>query len=244
MSQTYLRPQWPAPPHVHALTTLRHLGESQSPFDTNNLSYAVGDDPVAVDANRAKLKTDLQLQHEPFWLNQTHSNECVLFQKNTLISADAAISRNADQPLVIMTADCLPILITNKEGSEVAAIHAGWRGLLAGIIENTLTKLYSPTDQLLAWIGPGICHNCFEVGGEVCEQFQKRYTFSPECFLPYESKWKGNLPCLAEKILKHLGVLAVYQANLCTFEQKRLFYSYRRSGQTGRMATLIWFSPS
>ncbi len=234
---------WPAPANVSALTTMRTPGFSKPPFDANNLGFHVGDDKQVVASNRQALKAHLELPNEPEWLEQVHSNLCVLVEEEENRTADAAITRSPHHTLAIMTADCLPILLCNQEGTEIAAIHAGWRGLVNGIVENTITKMLSEPTQLLAWIGPGICQSCYEVGDEVLQAYQDRYPFATNSFLPNEKKkWQVNLPHLAEQILYNMGVFAVYQSKKCTFEQKNEFYSYRREQQTGRMATLIWFN--
>ncbi|MBA2652597.1 MAG: peptidoglycan editing factor PgeF [Tatlockia sp.] len=240
MSNVYAN--WPAPLNVCALTTTRNPGFSKSPYDANNLGLHVGDNVDHVNSNRKALKEGLSRPQDPEWLEQTHSTVCVVVEDEANRLADAAITRSAKRTLVIMTADCLPIMLTNKQGTEIAAIHSGWRGLANGIIENTLAKMHSSPDQLLAWIGPAICYSCFEVGGEVLESYQARYIFASKAFRPHGEKWLANLPQLAELVLKSLAVPTVVQSEICTFEQKNDYYSYRRTAQTGRMATLIWFN--
>lgn len=233
--------QWPAPSHIGALTTTRENGVSRSAFAYNNLGLHVGDDAQNVFANRRVLKETLHLPAEPVWLEQTHSNRCIVAEKDTTRQADAVITRDAKYPLLIMTADCLPILLCDRDGTEIAAIHAGWRGLANGIIENTLAQMDCTPATMFAWIGPGICQNCFEVGDEVLHAFVKRYPFSEQSFQKNGLRMQANLPKIAEQILKAQGVSLVYHSNLCTVEQENQFYSYRRDGETGRMASLIWF---
>ncbi|WP_044012596.1 peptidoglycan editing factor PgeF [Legionella massiliensis] len=240
MSNLYAN--WPAPANVFALTTLRTQGSSKAPYDANNLGLHVGDNPHDVNANREALRLTLERPQDAEWLEQIHSDLCVVVEEDPNRVADAAITRSAKHTLAIMTADCLPIMLCNKQGTEVAAIHSGWRGLANGIVENTLSKMHSSPDQLLAWIGPAICQSCYEVGGDVLDAYQARYSFAPKAFKPQGEKWLANLPHLAEQVLNSLGVLAVFQSKICTFEQKKDFYSYRRTPQTGRMATLIWFN--
>ena len=230
---TNLHANWPAPKNIHALTTTK---------TNHNLALHVGDSEQHVIQNRAALRTQLNLPAEPIWLNQTHTNTCVRVENEILRDADAAVTNSQTHPLVIMTADCLPIVLCNQEGTEIAAIHAGWRGLLNGIIENTLAKMQSPPNTIMAWTGPAICKNCFEVGNEVPKAFIQRYAFTAEAFRPRANKSFGDLPRIAELILNKHSVHAVYHANACTFEQENSFYSYRRASQTGRMATLIWFN--
>ncbi|WED44092.1 peptidoglycan editing factor PgeF [Legionella cardiaca] len=239
---TKLYANWKAPANIHGLTTSRCEGFSQPPYDKNNLALHVGDSIADVSLNRQQLSTELGLSMEPAWLEQIHSNLCVCVDEEPNRTADAAITRNPGQPLAILTADCLPILLCNQEGNEIAAIHAGWRGLVNGIVENTISKMQSSPSQLMAWIGPAICQSCFEVGDEVLQIYESRYTFSPQDFRRKGEKWHANLPKLAERVLNNADVLAVYQSNACTFEQNNKFYSYRRQPQTGRMATLIWFN--
>lgn len=233
---------WPAPANISALTTRRTSGYSQQPYDSNNLGLHVGDKAEHVLQNRNQLRQTYKLPSEPLWLDQIHSNHCILAETDPNRQADAAITKNKQQVLAIMTGDCLPILICNKQGTEIAAIHGGWRGLVNGIIENTLEKMDSNPKDLLAWIGPGICQSCYEVGQEVFEACTSKHAFTAAAFQPHHKKWLANLPLLAELILHKSSVLSVFQANSCTFERKNDFFSYRREPQTGRMATLIWFN--
>lgn len=237
-----LKANWNAPANVSALTTTRFGGVSKPPFDSNNLGLHVGDDALDVLRNREALLTAFHLKHEPYWLNQTHSNRCIIAGEDNTRDADAIISRSSDYPLVIMTADCLPIMLCNQEGSEIAAIHAGWKGLVDGVIENTLKKMHSAPENIYAWIGPSICQNCFEVGDEVFQIYQNNYPFSKTGFQPRNHKWLADLPGIAEMILKENKIKTVSQSKHCTFELKKEYYSYRRMPQTGRMATLLWFN--
>jgi YfiH family protein len=221
---------------------MRTPGFSKAPYDANNLGLHVGDNVDDVNSNRNALKIALERPREPEWLEQTHSNICVLVEEESNRVADAAITRSADRTLAIMTADCLPIVLSNKQGTEIAAIHSGWRGLVNGVIENTLAKMQSPREHLLAWIGPAICQSCYEVGAEVLDSYQDRYPFASKAFRPKGEKLLANLPHLAKLVLNSLEVLTVVQSNICTFEQNNDFYSYRRTPQTGRMVTLIWFN--
>jgi polyphenol oxidase len=238
----HLPANWPAPQNVSALTTMRTPGFSKPPFDANNLALHVGDNDADVNANRQALTALLRLPREPEWLEQVHSNHCIIVEEETNRRADAAITRSQAHILAIMTADCLPIMLCNYQGTEIAAIHSGWRGLMNGIIENTLHKMRSSPTQLLAWVGPAICQSCFEVGDEVFDAYQSRYSFAARAFRRKKEKWLANLPQLAGLVLKSSGISAVYQSKICTFEQKSDFFSYRRDGRTGRMATLIWFN--
>lgn len=234
--------QWPAPKNVHALCTSRAKGYSLPPYQSNNLALHVGDCEEHVRLNRKSLRHELSLPNEPVWLEQTHSTDCIVAEEQTTRLADAAVTRDKQLPLVIMTADCLPITLCNQAGTEIAAIHAGWRGLVQGIIENTLNKMQSNPSELLAWIGPAICQSCYETGPEVVESFIKHYPFTQTSFRMDNGRHYADLPQMAELILKAQGVNAVYQSTICTFEQESTCYSYRRNAQTGRMATLIWFN--
>jgi YfiH family protein len=233
---------WPAPKNVIALSTTRQLGFSKPPYDSNNLGLGIGDHDQDVLQNRQQLIEALQLPGEPQWLKQTHSTHCVLIEKDSNRQADASVTRCTQYPLVILTADCLPITLCNRQGNEIAAIHAGWRGLVSGIIENTLAKMQSKTEDLLAWIGPAICQQCYEVDNVVYKPFVSKYPWSRNAFKQSNSKWFANLPYIAELLLNVQGVSAVYQSGLCTFECQSELYSYRRNAQTGRIGTLIWFN--
>ncbi|WP_058529635.1 peptidoglycan editing factor PgeF [Legionella londiniensis] len=236
-----MKANWPAPDHIAALTTTKLGGVSTLEYESNNLAMHVGDSSAAVQRNRDNLVHSLALVREPVWLIQTHSNRCIVVEEEDERNADAAITRNSVFPLAIMTADCLPVLLCDRKGTEIAAIHAGWRGLASGIIENTIEKMNNKTDSLLAWIGPAICQSCFEVGEDVRRNFKNRYTYADQIFRERGDKKLADLPRMAELILNQLGVYAVYHAGLCTYELHETFYSYRRQGLTGRMATLIWF---
>ena len=233
---------WPAPPGISALTTTRLGGNSISPYASNNFGLHVSDKQEHVLLNRQQLIAHLELPSEPAWLEQTHSTRCVVVEEESERTADAAITRQRDIPLVVMTADCLPIVLCNQEGTEIAVVHAGWRGLVNGIVESTLSKMTSSTATLMAWIGPAICQRCFEIGDEVRSAYIEKYPFTKATFTTKGIKQFANLPKMAELVLHAAGVAAVYQSSACTFEQKNEFYSYRREPQTGRMATLIWFS--
>lgn len=240
MIHTY--PDWSAPANIKALTTTRIGGISISPFDGNNLAYHVDDKPEHVTANRLALKENLGLPKEPEWLDQIHSTKAVLVEQESDRQADAALTRDSRFVLAIMTADCLPILLCNKQGTEIAAIHAGWKGLVNGVIENTLAKMHSDPNNLLAWIGPAICQQCFEVGEEVRQTYVDNYPFAQASFKTNGKKWQADLAQIAAEILNYLSILTVFKSNICTFERKNEFYSYRREQQTGRMASLIWFN--
>lgn len=237
-----LTDSWQIPNNIRYYVTTRNHGLSIPPFATNNLATHVGDDLHTVLMNRQALRAELNLINEPHWLQQIHSNRCVIIEQDTNREADATITTTTQQALVIMTADCLPILLCNQHGTEIAAIHAGWRGLLNGIIENTVAKLRSRAQDTLAWIGPGICKTCFAIKQDVVDAYLAKYAFSIDNFRNTHNQgvWHADLAGIAEKILNTVNINNVYKSNVCTFEQQNDFYSYRRDGETGRMATLIW----
>jgi YfiH family protein len=233
---------WPAPANITALCTTRLGGYSLTPYDSNNLGLHVGDNPEHVQKNRQQLIEQLELPNEPVWLNQTHSTLCINPEYDNERTADASTTRSSEFPLAVLTADCLPITLCNKQGTEIAAIHAGWKGLAQGIIEQTIKKMSSKPSELLAWIGPAISQEHYETGSEVYQAFTTKYPQSCNAFIPNQDKWMANLAHIAEIILQLLGVGDVYQSNLCTYKLKKAFFSYRRTPQTGRIATLIWFN--
>lgn len=236
----WLTPDWPAPANIHAATTLRTGGVSVAPYDSLNPATHVGDDVNCVRENRHRIKTMLALPTEPVWLEQTHSNLVIdAGQSNTVQQADASVTNVAGVVCAVMTADCLPLLICSTDGKKIAAIHAGWKGLLAGIISNTLAAL--STTDVLVWLGPAIGADCFEVGAEVRTAFVEKFApFAAGFAQTSETKYLANIYQLARIELAARGVEAVYGGDFCTFTDTERFYSYRRDAQTGRMATLIW----
>ncbi|KAB2924714.1 MAG: peptidoglycan editing factor PgeF [Dechloromonas sp.] len=237
-----LIPAWPAPTHVRALQTLRTGGGSPAPWDSFNLGDHVGDDPARVAANRAALRS--LLPAEPCWLNQVHGTRVVdaaSIVRNPVPHADAAFARQALTVCTVMTADCLPVLFCDRAGTVVAAAHAGWRGLLAGVLEATIEAMQVAPGELLAWFGPAIGAQRFEVGDEVRQLFVDHDDLVAEAFSAGTGdKWLADLYRIARHRLATCGVVAVYGGNICTFEDSSRFFSYRRDGVTGRMASLIW----
>jgi len=241
----YFRPEWPAPGSIEAICTTRQNGHSLSPFDSFNLANHVGDNDKQVADNRGELMRVLKLPSQPCWLSQTHSTRVAYLHGSGSYEADSdsAVTREINKIAVVMTADCLPILLCNRIGSEVAAIHAGWRGLVDGIIENTLDKLDSDPAQLLAWVGPAISQSRFEVSREVFDLFVEKDIRSGDYFSSNRpGHWLCNLPGLAEQHLRQQGLTDIFQSGLCSFDDASRFYSYRRSKITGRMACLIWIN--
>jgi len=240
-----IQPRWPAPANLSAYCTTRRGGVSQTPFDSFNLALHVGDDATRVVRNRQALGVELQLPAEPGWINQTHGTRAVVLEQEDCRDADAAVTRALGQVAVVMTADCLPILLCNQKGTEVAAVHAGWRGLQAGVVQAALKAMRSANDQLMAWIGPGISQQHFEVGEEVRAAFIDSVRGAANFFTPHGSgHWLCDLAGLAERVLHQQAVSRVYRDAHCSFRDDELFYSYRRDSTTGRMASLIWINQS
>lgn len=239
----YIKPNWPAPPGVQAFTTTRLKGFSQAPYDHFNLAHHVGEAEAVVRQNREQLRQELSLPSEPVWLNQTHSAIAIsLDDPGDSVTADAAYTRESGKVCAVLTADCLPLLVTHQKGHTAAAIHAGWRGLLAGVIDQTLLALKENPSELLVWLGPAIGPQAFEVGPEVREAYLKRHPDYARAFKPHKDRWLANIYDLAKICLNHLNVHAIYGGTDCTYQNPQ-FYSYRRDqGQTGRMASLIWLS--
>jgi hypothetical protein len=235
-------PDWPAPPGVHSLMTTREGGVSGPPWTSLNLGDHVGDEPAHVAANRARLRR--QLPAEPGWLRQIHSKRVVELGRDSNREADAAFTRKAGTVCAVLTADCLPVLFCDRAGSVVAAAHAGWRGLADGILEASVAAMQVPPGEILAWMGAAIGPQAFEVGDEVREAFVSQHSEAAAAFLRHPSsvpgKWLADLYRLARIRLARVGVDAVYGGGRCTFSEAESFYSYRRDGVTGRMASLIW----
>lgn len=240
-----LRPQWGAPPNVHAACTLRGGGTSAAPFDTLNLGAHVGDDPAAVAANRALVSQALALPAQPAWLTQVHGTRVVdldaLPPGAEPGEADGAVTRRAGTVLAIGVADCLPVLFASADGQALGAAHAGWRGLAGGVIEATLAALRVPAGQVHAWLGPAIGPAHFEVGDEVRVAFLAADAGAGAAFRANQrARWWCDLVALARRRLAAAGVTSVAAAGLCTYERADLCFSYRRDGRTGRMAALLW----
>lgn len=242
MSLPLVTPDWPAPPKVRALVTTRGGGVSAPPFETFNLGSHVGDAPQAVAANRARLRA--LLPEEPCWLNQVHGVAVAdAGDAHGVPEADAAVASQPRRVCVVLTADCLPVLFCDRAGSVVAAAHAGWRGLAAGVLEATVARMAVPAQQVIAWLGPAIGPAAFEVGGEVREAFVSQDGAAAAAFVPgARGKWKADLFRLAQQRLARAGVSSVHGGGLCTHADRARFYSYRRDGVTGRFASLIWLA--
>ena len=237
-------PDWPAPANVRAAVTTRTGGASHAPYDSLNLGTHVGDDPAAVRANRAHLRASLALPAEPLWLKQVHGVVVVdAAQGGVEPQADGVFAAQPGAVCVVLTADCLPVLLCNRTGTKVAALHAGWRGLAGGVIEAGVKAMGVPANELLAWLGPAIGPTSFEVGPEVRAAFVQHDAQAALAFRAVrDGKYLADLYQLARQRLQRLGVAAVYGGGFCTVTERARFFSYRRDGVTGRMASLIWLS--
>ncbi len=236
-------PDWPAPPGVRALQTTRQGGVSAAPYDSLNLGDHVGDDPLTVARNRILLNT--LLPGEPVWLEQVHGAIVVNADNaSCLPRADACIARHRAAVCVVMTADCLPVLLCDEQGTVVGAIHAGWRGLCDGVIETTVRAMGVAPQSLMAWLGPAIGQEAFEVGEEVRAAFIAAQPQAASAFASGQrGKWFADLCALARLRLNALGVTQIYGGGYCTWHERDRFFSYRRDGVTGRMGTFIWLAP-
>jgi YfiH family protein len=240
MSVEWIRAEWPAPPGIVAGTTTRRGGVSEGAYASMNLGAHVGDNTQRVAENRRCFVRECGLAAEPGWLTQVHGTAVQVVGDETPGEADAAIARDPGAVVAVLTADCLPILLCADDGMEVAAIHAGWRGLAAGIVAATIARMNTPPERLLAWLGPAISQPAFEVGGEVRAAFMSADAALAACFQPNQrGRWQADLYALAGLQLDAAGVSAVHGGGLCTFDDSDRFFSYRRDGQCGRMATFI-----
>jgi len=236
-----LRPDWEAPAAVGAAATTRSGGVSEGSFASLNLGAHVGDDPAAVAENRRRLTEALDLPGEPAWLAQVHGTRVVAARPGgTPAEADAAVTREPGVVCAVLTADCLPVLLASRRGDEVAAVHAGWRGLANGVVAAALEAMETAPAELLAWLGPAIAQPAFEVGSEVRERFVERDVVNAAFFAPNDrGRWQADLAGLARRELEAAGV-TVSGGGFCTHDETERFFSYRRDGDCGRQATLVW----
>jgi polyphenol oxidase len=238
----WIEADWPAPSCVRTASTWRTGGVSTGAYASCNLGSHVGDDPAAVAQNRSQLCAQLRLDHEPLWLNQVHGTVVVDAGSSTGIpTADAAIAHGPQRACVVLTADCLPVLLCDRQGLHVAAAHAGWRGLAAGVLTATVAALGVEPANLIAWLGPAIEQDAFEVGPEVRQAFLADDQSAAAAFAANErGRWQADLYQLAHRALARLGVREVYGGEARCFADADRYFSYRRDGRTGRMATMIW----
>ena len=233
-------PDWAVPANIRALQTTRNGGISKAPWASFNLGDHVGDDAAAVAANRVLLVS--RLPAEPLWLTQVHGIAAVdADQRPKIREADAAFARQPGSVCVVMTADCLPVLLCDRQGTIVAAAHAGWRGLAAGVLESTVAAMKVDPGELLVWLGPAIGPRCFEVGDEVRNAFVTDNPAAGLAFVSHEAgKWLCDIYLLARQRLQRMGIMAISGGGECTVTEADRYFSYRRDGVTGRMASLIW----
>jgi len=236
----WMSADWPAPAGIVAGSTFRTGGCSSGRYSSLNLGAHVGDDPDAVRANRQQFTAECGLPSTPQWLTQVHGAE-VAIEPAPLAVADASLTRRSGVVLAIMTADCLPVLFSADDGSEIAAAHAGWRGLAAGVLENTVSAFKAPASKIVAWLGPAISQTAFEVGSEVRHQFVAQDPGAVRFFASNDrNRWQADLYGLARQRLAAAGVTRIEGGKYCTYADAARFFSYRRDGECGRMATFIF----
>jgi YfiH family protein len=241
----WIEPDWPAPPHVRVLSTLRGGGVSEGSYASLNLAGHVGDRAEAVAANRLLLREAARLPAEPLWLEQVHGTT-VTAHEGAVVSpprADAAVVFEPGCVCAVMTADCLPVVFTDRAGTRIGVAHAGWRGLVGGVLEATIVALEVPTADLHAWLGPAIGPAAFEVGPEVREAYLAKIGGSASCFTSNDrGRYLADIYGLARLVLDAAGVESVHGGGWCTHGDPQRFFSFRRDGVTGRMATLAWLA--
>lgn len=237
-----ITPDWPAPAGIGACSSTRSGGASAPPFDSLNLGGHVGDDPSHVQENRRRLAEMARLPAMPHWLEQVHGTHVVRLTSalSATATGDAAYTDRKGQVCAVMTADCLPVLFCTTNGDEVAAAHAGWRGLCSGVLEETLRCFRANPMDIMAWLGPAIGPQKFEVGAEVRAAFLAQDTAADNAFSPHGDKYLADIYQLARLRLQAMGVARIYGGDACTVSEEQTFFSYRRDGITGRMASLIW----
>lgn len=243
MSLEFITPDWPVPDNIRCVTTTRTGGYSQHEYSSLNLGDHVKDDANNVYKNRQLVKQELQLPNEPVWLEQVHGSSVLSLSDKAPAdnTADAAYTNESGVVCAVLTADCLPVVFCDQSGSYLAVAHAGWRGLLNGVLENTLRALPIDNAEIMCWLGPAIGLNKFEVGEEVTEQFvTKDSTHKNSFHAQNDTKYLADIYQLAKNVLSSNGIINIYGGEYCTHTQEDNFFSYRRDGQTGRMATLIW----
>lgn len=233
---------------VRGMMFTREGGVSEGPYAGLNLATHVDDDPAHVEENRRRVAATIDVDSQPLWLDQHHGTDVFLLEETSDVSepprADAAVCRSSGRVLAVLTADCLPVLLGSEDKRVVGIAHAGWRGLSAGVLENTVAAMGARVSGIHAWLGPAIGPDHFEVGAEVREEFVTQDAGARSCFVPHgKEKWLADLAGLARRRLERLGMIHIKQANRCTFSEPEQFYSYRRDGECGRMASLVWLAP-
>lgn len=239
----FLVPDWPVPSRVRAAVTTRQGGVSTGPYASLNLAAHVGDDPLAVNENRRRIRRALDLPAEPHWLTQVHGNTVAVAGLDRPESADATVVFQPGTVAAVLVADCLPVFLACRDGERVGLAHAGWRGLAAGIVEATIAALAGDPAEVVAWLGPAIGPEAFEVGDDVREAFMSSQPSAADHFTRGRGgRWMADLPGLARQRLLACGVSEVYGGGVCTAADPARFFSYRRDGRTGRMAALTWLT--
>ena len=234
-------PDWPAPPNVRAWVTERG---SAARYGALNLALHVGDDATAVAANRDRLRAALELPSEPHWLEQVHGIRVLDLDREDGLQADGAVTSRAGVACVVMTADCLPVLLCDRDGTRVGVAHAGWRGLLSGVLPAAVAALRLDPEDLIAWLGPAIGQAAYEVGAEVRDAFVAGSAAASLRFEPNaRGRWQADLYGLARDSLAAAGVRSVHGGGFCTYTEADRFFSHRREAPCGRMATLVWLAP-
>ena len=245
VTEYWIRADWPVPADLVAGTTLRYGGVSSGRFDSFNLGARVGDDAAAVKENRQRFRSSCDLPSEPCWLTQVHGTTVAVGTMGGVApEADAVLADKPGVTCLVLTADCLPVLFASADGREIGAAHAGWRGLSAGVLEATVRAFATKPANLLAWLGPAISQPAFEVGGEVRQEFLADNPAAGDCFTANDrGRWQANLYGLARMRLSRVGVEQVTGGQYCTFGEPERFFSYRRDGQCGRMASFVFRRP-
>lgn len=234
-------PSWPVPPNVRAWVTERG---SPARYGALNLATHVGDDPSAVNDNRRRLRSGLGLPAEPRWLKQVHGTRVVDLDREDAGTADGAVTTRPGIVCTVLTADCLPVLLCTRSGTRVGVAHAGWRGLLDGVLPATVAACGTAPDDLVAWLGPAIGQAAYEVGADVRDPFVARDSAAERRFAPNgRGRWQADLYGLARDALAAAGVGSVHGGGFCTYTEAERFFSHRREAPCGRMATLIWLDP-
>jgi len=238
-------PDWPAPARVRAWVTERGGGASTGVYASLNLATHVGDSPERVAANRSLLRAGLQLPAEPVWLEQVHGATVLDLDRDALAPADGAVTSRAGVVCAVLTADCLPVVFATRDGGRVGVAHAGWRGLLSGVLAAAVDALRTPPGEIVAWLGPAIGPASYEVGADVRDAYLARDPGAAAAFTPNSrGRWQADLCGLARLSLARAGVVSVHGGGFCTYRDAGRFFSHRREAPCGRFATLVWLAPS
>ena len=238
-------PDWPAPARVRAWVTERGGGASTGVYASLNLATHVGDSPERVAANRSLLRAGLQLPAEPVWLEQVHGATVLDLDRDALAPADGAVTSRAGVVCAVLTADCLPVVFATRDGGRVGVAHAGWRGLLSGVLAAAVDALRTPPGEIVAWLGPAIGPASYEVGADVRDAYLARDPGAAAAFTPNSrGRWQADLCGLARLSLARAGVVSVHGGGFCTYRDAGRFFSHRREPPCGRFATLVWLAPS